>query len=118
MSLKEAMAELTTVAKQLNEASDELNEQIKDFEDELARAGVGLVVWLEKSFQDHQLGYVKIDNEWCVAVRASSNKLAMPLARAPRHVRVAAVDHFEELVRELTMRLRIMHAHVNSKVQP
>jgi hypothetical protein len=92
MPMRETMKELAETAAKLNNATDELNEVIADFENSLEDAGVGVSEWLTSLFevsatkkQYHpkdrdeeypfetwigwQLGYAKIDGKWRVAAR-------------------------------------------------
>jgi exonuclease VII small subunit len=93
MPSQKKMEKLAATAKRLNQASDELNEVIESFEDQLQTAGVGLSYWFgddelgleqawllakgpvetneqqEEEQAGHQLGYTKVDGKWKLAVR-------------------------------------------------
>lgn len=113
MSLQEALAELKIVATQLNEVSNQLNETIRDFEDELVNTGIGLEVWLEAPIaklpsylydeRQYFLGFVKLDSKWQLAVRTSpAGRLSsVRLLIFTREIRIAACPYFEELTRLL-----------------
>ena len=77
------LSTLTEVAKSINSESDELNKIIDQFEAELAKARIGLTVWVSLAFtapinddafssseQMYDLGYAKIKGNWRVGVRA------------------------------------------------
>jgi len=97
---------LLAAANALNAKSDQLNDTIREFDDFLATAGVGVNVWLESiTLADGwQLGYIKLGNKWGVAVRLE-DKLPMALSGAPRNVRMDAVSQFEALAITITERL-------------
>lgn len=94
MPSKQTMEELAAAAAELNSASDDLNEIIETFEDQLQRAGVGVSCWLgEEDFEPSAwllpqapsvedpdddnhlvatgwlLGYVKLSDKWRLAVK-------------------------------------------------
>ncbi len=82
-----AFPTLLSKAKQLNEASDVVNAVLKDLEDRLAEANIGLTFWFdskplsqsdcvgdfspsstrEETFE--VLGYARIEGKWCLAVK-------------------------------------------------
>jgi hypothetical protein len=86
MPIADSLARLRESAARFNKVTDTFNDTIAAVEDELARIGVGLTVWLEETQQlisvenwgsggNHDrarakaLGYTKLDEGWCLAVK-------------------------------------------------
>ena len=92
MPMRETLDKLAEAAAELNAESNQLNEIIGDFEEELERAGVGVPYWtsvvlhesgIEQAFHPNDedeeypinitrgwlLGFTKLDGRWCVAVK-------------------------------------------------
>ena len=83
--LSQVLSELKESARQLNEASDEINEIIASIERQIIDAKVGLEVWLTleegQSYEDDdtkppttrrfdiQLGFAKIQEGWALAIK-------------------------------------------------
>jgi hypothetical protein len=78
------LAKLLENAKQLNEASNEVNRELKKLEDTLNAAKVGLTFWFESKplhqsdttgdlssseYTSVVLGYTRIGGNWCLAVK-------------------------------------------------
>lgn len=135
MPTRKTMEKLATAAKTLNRKSDELNAVIEEFEQALETAGVGVTVWLDRlldrsaptssdgeyTAEGWQLGYTKLEGKWRLAVREATEvsvsgnfnedadlrdtQPAIPLANAPRVVRMQAAGYFENLALGVTMTL-------------
>lgn len=85
MPSEKTMKELCAAAAKLNSKTDELNEVIGEFEEDLEKAGVGVTEWLtllldetDSKFDPHdetfsksgwELGYAKVEGKWRLAVR-------------------------------------------------
>lgn len=134
------LSELTTTAKALNEESNSLNAVIKQFEEKLRAINLGLEVWvsddpLEKrdaTEEDtkpyvsaewrQELGFVKSEPAWCLAVREAlygyeypdrSGHRRLSYANSPvrllessRKTRIEAIKRFPELVRVMNEEAR------------
>lgn len=119
---------LSAAASKLNKVMDDLNKALERIEGDILRTGVGVTVWLnvdllgsgvppDQSVDYWQLGFTKIQNRWRIAVRRMETtrdrsdpetqswrqaRPALPLASAPRQVRLKAPPHLEALIEELT----------------
>jgi len=99
------LTRLATLVATLNTETDALTERIEQFEDDLRRSNVGLEAWCPIPGSNQQLGYSKLDKNWGLALRpASQEDTTVPhaLRHSPRHVRVAAVECFDDLLDALT----------------
>ena len=124
---------LSTTAKALNQKSDSINDVIKALEDKLRQINLGLEVWLthdaidervlyethggdvederESGEEREELGFVKMNDAWCLAVRTATYKYesdratfkftaeVVRLLECPRKFRIAALQRFPELVK-------------------
>ena len=116
------LKQLTTVSQNLNEASNQLSEQIKSIEAALAAQKLGVRAWVElrRTPQREQaddgrtyeitrvdsLGYDKHHGKWGLLVSSWIEEFADPddegdvclLRDAPRELRMAAVDALPKLI--------------------
>jgi hypothetical protein len=118
--------ELARVVTRLNQISDQLTETIEGEEDELAKIGVGLPVWLDERpfgrttteilqsdgslvpIEEHwRLGYLKLGGRWHIVTKHmewvcggdwNEVQAPVPLAKAPRHIRAEALPYLDSLV--------------------
>lgn len=88
--------QLRRAVTELNQETDTLNEEIRDFEDSLANIGAGCEAWLPRACNGYDLGYAKLGGKWCVAIRRQGDEPSS-LLRAPREIRIAACEHLAEL---------------------
>jgi hypothetical protein len=78
------LTKLLQNAKQLNKVSDEVNLELKNLEDTLNKANIGLTFWFEtrplhqsdttgdlssSEYTSDVLGYTRIGGSWCLAVK-------------------------------------------------
>src|SRR5260370_25179604 len=131
-----AVAQLSSLASQLNKETDALSDIILDLERQLANTKVGVSLWLERNLlaetgdgykQDAWvLGYAKLGDSWRLAAKpvtvtwehieeADHGDLTpftkdrgepVPLLNAPRAVRVDASAYLEELVNRLAEKVK------------
>lgn len=103
-----------TVAKDLNKASDELNQVIKLYEDQLQFLNVGVSAWITiargKDWAN-ELGYIKFNKSWGLALRRTetnpdltTDEQTWKIYDGPRYLRCDAVPHFPELLDALVKR--------------
>lgn len=128
------MAEFSKVAAQLNQESDAVNSILASVERQLIDANVGIEVWLraldstdpeqlrgERVWVAQILGFAKIQNEWCLAVKPMryatgffegdtscpyqeehSAGEPLRLLSASRDLRIKALRHLPELIAKLS----------------
>lgn len=139
MAISDKLEKIKKGAEKLNATTDELNLTISYIEKQML--GSGVEFWWESEMlapnignadgtaglrerEYHELGYTKIGNDWCLAVRqrvdveedtARSGRDdfdecdfhtitcgdPVPLMRAPRRIRIAAADHLEAFLEAL-----------------
>jgi hypothetical protein len=129
------LSELAATAKVLNQKSDSLNDLIKALDEKLRQINLGLEVWVSadaiateptlKEDRDgewyqngekrRELGFVKVDDTWCLAVREATYEYGtdnwggrltefkaerdiVRLLECSREFRIAALKRFPELV--------------------
>src|SRR5260221_7018123 len=127
-ALAEPLAQLASVLKELQAASDTLNQQIMDFEKELVALKPGISVWthtlLVRPIENigspvvggSQFGFTRVGENWGLCVRRGSYKpdagrwhlfeehpcTTLRLTDASREERIAAIKEFPMLVALLT----------------
>lgn len=112
----DTIAELASLSQTLNKKSDTLNATIDSINEKLAKLNFGLVVWLENQPIVHEgtryvLGYEKHQDlnqiggistygaeRWQLAVSDDRSAYSRPLLRAPREVRIQALDRVPDLL--------------------
>ena len=104
----EMISELSHLSFQLSEQLHNLNKSIQGINEKLRSLDFGIEVWLSEVFlpsphTGNVLGYCKVDDEWQLAVRTSDpqengNGLRTALLKAPREVRVAALQFVPALL--------------------
>jgi hypothetical protein len=130
------LRKFSSAATRLNAESDSVNITIAGIETQLVDANVGLEVWLRqvvtstdakgnahgKSWTATRLGFAKIGNEWCLAVKPVrfdagffegdtscpyqeeyADGEPMRLLKASRQIRIRALELLPELVEQLTL---------------
>lgn len=118
------LKQLSTVSQDLNEASNQLSEQIKSIEAALASQKLGVRAWVEmrrttesEKASDGRiygltrvdsLGYDKYQGKWGLLVASWIEEVGEPddsdvslLRDAPRELRMAAVDAFPKLIQQI-----------------
>lgn len=109
----EKLENLSRIAEELNKETDALKDSVSDLDKRLGKMKIGATVWLDHVLKDGEnedansylLGYTKIRDKWRIAVRRDdegSSELA--LSKAPRLIRVQALNHLDELLDALTER--------------
>ncbi len=99
--------QLSSIASNLNKASNEFTETVGTLDKALQRLNVGLVVWVtcrewtndDGSEVREQIGYAKVDREWGIALRILDGHVDDP---GPDSVRETWA--FNEAPRELRLR--------------
>ncbi|MGC1416632.1 MAG: hypothetical protein WA817_15205 [Candidatus Acidiferrum sp.] len=114
--------DLTAVAADLNQASDDLTQIVTTVDSSLLRLNIGIAVWVEISktfdestpylFEVEQLGYAKTEGNWGLTIRRLTGSINNPdnskvrdvwvFNDAPRRLRLRAVEKLPELIDELT----------------
>ena len=138
--MKEALDRLAAAANRLNQASDRLTESIEILEDQFAKFGIGVPFWYGEDQMNFErylvcvetkgasvtgwcLGYAKIDKRWRIAVKhvkvsddtgkvIYKSEEPVPLASAPRAMRVLTIEHFPGLISAMTTKLEAYAADV------
>jgi hypothetical protein len=114
--------DLTAVAADINQASDDLTKIVNTFDAALLRLNIGIAVWVEVSktinenapllFEAEELGYAKTEGRWGLTIRRLTGNVNNPedakvrdvwaFNDAPRRARLRAVEKVPELIDELT----------------
>ena len=134
-----ALKQLTSLSKNLNEASDELSRQIATVESALNALNLGTWAWVyeptmteaELSEPDakgqryelnyvHTLGYGKHKGKWGLLVSScwdydDENAEITPLRDAPREVRLKAIDKIPELLEALVKEVAALTEEASKK---
>jgi hypothetical protein len=110
--------QLTSVAADLNQASDELTRVVNSLDSALQRLNVGIVAWVLISknnderfshlYECEQVGYAKVNGNWCLAIRRLAGNESSPEAEevrdiwpfndAPRGMRLRAIEKLPEVI--------------------
>jgi hypothetical protein len=127
--VKDALMMLDNAARDLNDASDEMNAHVAAIDAALKSLGCGVAAWVTLSAGDkeaadaatRQLGYAKVNGRWCVALRQARgvrgsvgySEDVWPFTEAARWMRADSVHRLPDLldallrnVREMTERMR------------
>jgi hypothetical protein len=113
-----AFRQLSTVAKDLNSASDELGKTITELDAALKQLNLGIGAWVvivantdeHGNFWNRSIGYTRIGNQWGVALRETSGnenfedgfqEEAWLFNNAPRWLRIEGVAKIPELFEKL-----------------
>jgi hypothetical protein len=112
---------LTSIANNLNKATDELTKVVGVLDNALQRLNVGIPVWVivirwyaerdPTSYEGENVGYAKIDGSWCIGISRVVGDEASPepdevreiwpFNDAPREARLRAVEKLPELIDQL-----------------
>ena len=115
------LVSLSTLAPQLNTASNELNKVVSVFDDAFKRLNIGLSTWVSfrfrqeserdsGNFDEDQVGYAKIDGKWGIALRRIYGNYDAEVfhengpwlfSDAPRELRIASIDYIPKLIEQL-----------------
>ena len=118
------MQEFDDLSRQLNSASDTINPTITTLNTKLRSLNLGVEVWLTEALFNSQpggprregvgpyLGYCNVEDQWQLAVREQSDAVylsastgecaaSVPLTKASRRVRIAALEQLPVLVSRL-----------------
>jgi hypothetical protein len=127
---------LTSIANNLNKATDELTRVVGVLDDALQRLNVGIPVWVtvvkwsseseSSAYESENVGYAKINGFWCIGInRAVGDEDSpepddvrdiWPFNDAPRELRLRAVEKLPELLDQLAKSAEQTAEVVNKKV--
>jgi hypothetical protein len=114
-----SFSNLKSIAAELNQVSDEISQPVKQIDNALKDLNLGIPTWLrikrltnedEEFYEDHDLGYAKVERKWGIALRASSGEFAggdveskeWLFADAPRSLRLEGIEKLPELLEQMT----------------
>ena len=127
--------ELSAAAAYLNKATDELKETIEALDASVAALNIGLVVWVlveqyldpevEGRHEAEQIGYAKVNGNWCIALRRIIGDDYGPgevreiwaFNDAPRDLRLRAVEKLPNLIETLAKTAIETAEAVNKKLK-
>lgn len=129
--LSQLLSDLRESAKQLNEASDSINEIISSVEKQIIDSKVGLECWVRMSITDPaetcdndykvvdqvatELGFTKLEEGWGLAIRKVNYTtrgyeetnveygVSERLSRESREIRIDALERVPVLIKSLTL---------------
>jgi hypothetical protein len=127
---------LTSIANNLNKATDELTEVVGVLDNALYRLNVGIPVWVTvvrwssendpNAYECENVVYAKINGSWCIGInRTVGNddssepdevREIWPFNDAPRELRLRAVEKLPELVDQLAKSAEKTSEVVNKKL--
>jgi len=111
--------ELSTAAASLNKATDELTKTVVALDGALNQLNIGIPVWVrvtrwdddEGGYEVEQLGFAKIEGDWCIGTRRLVGHEQSPdpdevreiwaFNTAPRDLRLRAINELPSLLNEL-----------------
>jgi len=106
------LATLASVSRSINNASDQLSEQLSNIEKALNGYALGVCAWVDlpidgsANSQVHRLGYDQHGNKWCLLWATGADEEETwdqkPLLESPREIRLLAVTVIPELAVALT----------------
>jgi hypothetical protein len=125
---------LSSTAAKLNAISDSLSSQIEQIDTSLKRLNLGVIAWVkiqadcdeDGNWFKEELGYTKVGNRWCVAIKTASGMQGDPngpdtsfwaFADAPRQLRIRAIEHIPALIENLCTEADSMIKQLEPKVQ-
>ena len=112
-------ARLTSVAKDLNEVSNDLGSVILILDDSLKKLNLGISTWHQFSgdssedgrFWEKHIGYARIGSRWGISLSRTSGHLQAPpeanldeewlFNDAPRELRLESVEHIPAMIDKL-----------------
>ncbi len=112
--LEHHIAALAKAARELNEASDLMNEQANRIQVALGKFGLGVEAWItiQPEGGEHPLevvfGYAKLEEGWVLAIREGDN--GWPFHGAPRRLRMLCYseENLKRLLAALSQEVSIM----------
>lgn len=115
--VENSFKQLATAAQALNNASDDLGKVIRHLDAALKKLALGVTAWVqvngtsdETQYWASEIGYVKIDGKWCIALREVSGYLqdnsdeaeeTWSFSEAPRSLRAEAVSKIPDLLEKM-----------------
>ena len=115
--VENSFKQLAAAAQALNHASDDLGKVIRHLEGALKKLELEIPVWVqingtsdETQYWATELGYIKLDGKWCIALREVSGYLqetsdesedTWAFSNAPRALRAEAVDKIPDLLEKM-----------------
>jgi hypothetical protein len=112
-----SFSKLKSIASDLNQISDEMNEPVARINEALKGLNLGITAWVtiirktsegEEFFEDHELGYAKVSGKWGIALRVASGEFGGPTDKeewlfgdAPRWLRIEGVAKLPELLEQV-----------------
>ena len=112
-NLKETAEKLFAAARRLNEATDELNDQVANLNARLKAMNIGIPAW-HKINDTLQIGYAK-SPEWGITI--SQGLDLWPFAKAPRKLRLEVVDYFPFVLQALATAASRMSAKLETDLE-
>lgn len=117
LRVENSFKQLAAAAQALNNASEDLGKVIRHLDAALKKLGLEITVWVqvngtsdETQYYASEIGYVKIDGKWCVALREVTGYLQdnsdeseemWSFSEAPRALRAEAVDKIPDLLEKM-----------------
>ncbi len=118
LRITSAFEQLSTAAKNLNTASDELAKSVGQLDAALRKLNLGVATWVRLSrsedsqgtFSLRELGYAKVGGRWGIALRTIAgrdssseheNREEWLFNDAPRALRIQAIDMLPDLLEKL-----------------
>jgi hypothetical protein len=117
-----AFRKLATSTQELNESNSEWSTHIESINIALRKLGLRVSAWHEiaggaddeeYSFWSREIGWTKIDDDWCLAIRKSAGDVRMPdeaheetwrFQDAPHYMRIDAGSKIADLLEALVKR--------------
>jgi hypothetical protein len=129
-----AFEQLSTAAKNLNTASDELAKSVGQLDTALRKLNLGVATWVRLSrsedsqgtFSLRELGYAKVGGRWGIALRTISgrdssseheNREEWLFNDAPRALRIQAIDMLPDLLEKLVRDAQLTARNITGKIQ-
>ena len=126
---EEALNTLANISEELNNATTEMNEQIKAVEQALIKSSPGVSAWTDNYFtvstnerdSYYKIGFCRVKDDWRIVCQRFDTKEGylhgrlMPLLYTQRIVRMEAVALIDELIIKLTEKTQAFLNDVESK---
>ena len=81
---------------QLNKLTDELNEELKKFENWLRSMNMGVAAYVQTN-NGFKLGFAKFNGVFCLVITDDDNNDETPLLNASRYNRLHSVNYLEDV---------------------
>lgn len=131
MRVENSFKQLAAAAQALNHASDDLGKVIRHLDGALKKLALGITAWVQVSgtsddtqYWASELGYIKMDGKWCIALREVSGYLqdntddseeTWAFSDAPRALRAQAVDKIPDLLEKMLQMTESATKDMNAK---